>query len=199
MTQLSTTLSFEDYCRLDAEAWAQLGLPEGRYEYWNGDLIEAPAESELNDWLAMMLRDLFVQGVNRRLVRVGRCEIEVPGNPRTHYPDVTILREEHLSLTQSRLLIRLDMPPPPLVVKIVSPGRANQVRDYETKRQQYQDRGIPEYWIVDPIQQRVTVLVLTDGQYGEAIFVEDRAIASPFLQGTGIPPFTPSQLFTNAI
>jgi Uma2 family endonuclease len=52
------------------------------------------------------------------------------------------------------------MPPPRLVVEVVSPGKTNIDRDYRYKRSQYQARGIAEYWIVDPITQRVTVLTL---------------------------------------
>lgn len=52
-----------------------------------------------------------------------------------------------------------------LVVEIVSEGRDDQVRDYETKRAEYARAGIPEYWIVDPQEQLVTVLTLAGDSY----------------------------------
>jgi Uma2 family endonuclease len=52
-----------------------------------------------------------------------------------------------------------------LVVEVVSEGEENRRRDLEIKRQEYAQAGIPEYWIVDPDQQQVTVLVLTNGAY----------------------------------
>ncbi|MEB3269083.1 MAG: Uma2 family endonuclease [Leptolyngbya sp.] len=55
-------------------------------------------------------------------------------------------------------------------------------RDYRYKRSQYQARGIAEYWIVDPITQRVTVLPLVEGLYEEAVFEGDIAIDSPLLE-----------------
>jgi Uma2 family endonuclease len=50
----------------------------------------------------------------------------------------------------------MDMPPPLLVVEVVSPNQAS--RDYCYKLSEYAARGIDEYWIVDPILGRVTVL-----------------------------------------
>lgn len=60
------------------------------------------------------------------------------------------------------------MGPPMLVVEIVSPGEVQRNRDYVAKRSQYQDLGVPEYWIVDPQTANVLVLELREGVYGEA-------------------------------
>jgi hypothetical protein len=38
MTQAARKLTFEEYINLDAEDWVQLGLPEGRCEYVDGEL-----------------------------------------------------------------------------------------------------------------------------------------------------------------
>ncbi len=40
-----------------------------------------------------------------------------------------------------------DMPPPALIVEVVSPKQEN--RDYRHKRSEYAAQPIPEYWIVD--------------------------------------------------
>ena len=71
-----------------------------------------------------------------------------------------------------------DMPPPALVVEVVSPGKVNRDRDYRYKRSEYAARNISEYWIVDPQVNRVAVLVLNEGLYDETIFEADQAIAS---------------------
>jgi Uma2 family endonuclease len=54
-----------------------------------------------------------------------------------------------------------------LAVEIVSPGKDARKRDYEDKRTDYARAGISEYWIVDPQENQVTVLVLQDGIYAE--------------------------------
>jgi Uma2 family endonuclease len=61
----------------------------------------------------------------------------------------TIIREEHIQQLQLRNTIRLSMESPLLVIEAVSPGESNRQRDYIDKRKQYQDRGIPEYWLID--------------------------------------------------
>jgi Uma2 family endonuclease len=75
-----------------------------------------------------------------------------------------------------RSLILMDMPPPLWVVEVVSPNQAS--RDYRYKRSEYAARGIAEYWIVDPIAQKVTVLEWVEGFYDERIYEGDNAIAS---------------------
>lgn len=52
-----------------------------------------------------------------------------------------------------------------LVMEVVSEGADARRRDYEEKRRDYATGGIREYWIVDPMEQRITVLVLDGGEY----------------------------------
>ena len=54
-----------------------------------------------------------------------------------------------------------------LALEIVSPGKDARQRDYEDKRRDYARAGISEYWIVDPLENQVTVLVLQDSIYTE--------------------------------
>ncbi len=95
-------------------------------------------------------------------------------------PDLMILTEELLTtLEGKRATITPDMPPPALVVEVVSPGKMNEDRDYRYKRSEYAARGIVEYWIVDPKQAKVTLLTLVDGLYEEKIFQAPQIIVSP--------------------
>jgi Uma2 family endonuclease len=93
----------------------------------------------------------------------------VRGEPRNIYPDLTVIQEEHVAQLKRRNTLRISMGPPVLVVEIVSPGEVQRNRDYIAKRSQYQDLGIPEYWIVDPQTASVLVLELRDGGYSEAV------------------------------
>ena len=156
-------LSFDEYLNLEDPD----NLPEGRCEFIDGELVELPPESEPNDWIAQELFWLLANtgSIPRRLIRPHSCEIEVIGKPRTRYPDLVILQEEHLGLTQKRFTITLEMPPPQLVAEVVSPGQNNRNRDYKDKLAQYQRRGIPEYWLIDPEWQAVVVLKLEDEKY----------------------------------
>ena len=50
-----------------------------------------------------------------------------------------------------------------LVIEIVSPDKPK--RDTEQKPLDYAEAGIPEYWIVNPLQNTITVLVLDGTEY----------------------------------
>lgn len=170
--------SFEEY--LESEDLN--GLPEGRCEYIDGSLVELMPEGEENDWIADYLFHLLLLAkiTKPRLIRPGRCEVEVAGKPRTRYPDLVILDEAHPKLTKRRLTITCEMPAPRLVVEVVSSGKQNRQRDLIDKRKQYAERGIPEYWLIDPANQRITVLKLVDAQYSEhQVFRANEQIESP--------------------
>jgi Uma2 family endonuclease len=74
-------------------------------------------------------------------------------------PDVVFLKANRIK----------DRSQPPegadLVVEVVSPGQDNRERDLKTKRTVYARAKIPEYWIVDPQEKTITVLVLVGKTY----------------------------------
>lgn len=66
-----------------------------------------------------------------------------------------------------------------IVVEIVSPGKPGEEhydRHYIDKRQEYAERGIPEYWIIAPSRQVVLVLTLPEKSYQEQHFTGEMAI-----------------------
>jgi len=66
--------------------------------------------------------------------------------------------------------------PPLLAVEVVSPESVS--RDYRFKRSEYAALEIPEYWIVDPMKSKVTVLLWEDGLYEETVFTGNQNIVS---------------------
>lgn len=75
-----------------------------------------------------------------------------------------------------------------LVVEVVSEGEANRRRDLETKAEEYSRAGIAEYWIVDPLQNTITVLTLIGGGYQQhGVFRPGQAAASVSLAGFSAP------------
>jgi Uma2 family endonuclease len=52
-----------------------------------------------------------------------------------------------------------------LVLEVVSDGEESHRLDRETKRDEYAKARIPEYWIVDPEQAKITVLALDARTY----------------------------------
>ncbi|PSR13217.1 Uma2 family endonuclease [filamentous cyanobacterium CCP3] len=195
--------TFEDYLAHSDE----MGLV-GRFQLIDGELVELPPESEPNDfvadnlqfYLAMLQERPEVANANlfpRRLVKTHTCEVQVPvlqpKDPANRFPDLVILQEEHLELTQRRLTITLDMPPPRLIAEVVSPGKTNRDRDTIHKRSQYAALGVPEYWLIDPDGKTVTVLALNAEDYQViGTFGGSESIQSQELPGLAL---TAEQLF----
>jgi len=162
MNPVKPRLTFEEYLEYDDQT-------DSRYELIDGALTALPPESEPNDAIANYLFLVLVNlGIPFRLIKPHTCEVQVSvlqaGDAQNRFPDLVVLREEHLALTQKRLTIKLDMPPPLLVAEVVSPGQTNRNRDYQRKRAQYFDRGIAEYWILDPKTETLTVFQLNLAQ-----------------------------------
>jgi Uma2 family endonuclease len=140
------------------------------YELFNGKLVEVPPESGFNIGIANFLLASFLPIVGYLRVRGHGLELEVNGEPRNRYPDLTIIKAEHIEQLRSRNTIRLSMAPPDLVVEVVSPGDLQRGRDYIAKRNQYLDLEVPIYWIVDPQVREIMVLTLTPEGYREQVY-----------------------------
>ncbi len=166
------------------------------YELFNGELIEVPPESGINVQIANRLFLIFALLIGTDRVRGQGLELEVNGEPRNRYPDLTILREEHIEQLAKRNTLRLIMAPPLLVIEVVSPGELQRNRDYIAKRSQYQDCGIPEYWIIDPEAQTVLVLELVANTYTEVgSFSDHEQVRSPQFPELDL---TAAQIFASA-
>lgn len=185
MTITSQKMTLEEYLNYDDGT-------EKFYELVNGELVEMPPESELNRRIAMFLVIYFSQlGIPSQRLTL-KTEIVVSGaRATTRFPDVMILSEELTTALEGarRSTVMLDMPPPLLVVEIVSPKQEN--RDYRYKRSEYAARNIAEYWIVDPMQQKVTILEWVEGLYEEKVYEGETPIASPLF---GVLNLTTSQI-----
>jgi len=153
---------------------------DSQYELVAGELVRMPPESPKNIQIALFLLVNFLKFVPVNRLS-NKAEIVISGfRATTRVPDLVVLTDELATILQgaTKSTITLDMPPPALVVEVVSPGKANEDRDYRYKRSEYAARGIAEYWIVDPQANKITVLKLVDGLYEESIFVGNAVIIS---------------------
>jgi Uma2 family endonuclease len=155
---ITTKLTLSDYLAIEA-------IYEGQQEFVDGEIIKMPPESNLNALISVFLLVSLSRFVPMTWLRHKDVEIVIAG--RVRMPDLMILGEDLAAvlLASGRSTITEDMTAPLLAVEVVSPGKANEDRDYRFKRTEYAARGIPEYWIVDPARAMVTVLMLVDGLY----------------------------------
>jgi Uma2 family endonuclease len=173
MATTKTLFTFDEYLAYDDGT-------DTRYELVDGELVAMPPESPENLKIARFLLLQFVQYLSLELV-VYNTEVEVSGRrARCRIPDLLVHTEESLAAISgaTRATITRDMPPPALVVEVVSPGEENRRRDYRYKHTEYAARAIAEYWIVDPEQRQVPVCQWVEGQYEDTVFRGEEAIRS---------------------
>ena len=75
-------------------------------------------------------------------------------------PDVLYLKPDSACVVEQKRLVGA----PDMVVEVLSPGTAKY--DRQQKYQAYEQHGVSEYWIVDPVHELIEVLTLgKDGQF----------------------------------
>lgn len=95
-------------------------------------------------------------------------------------PDLLLVTEATDPRAQNDFWLGAD-----LVVEIVSPDRPK--RDTEEKPLDYAEAGIPEYWIVNPLTECITVLALNGEAYAQyGVFGRGEYAASKLLAGFSV-------------
>lgn len=95
-------------------------------------------------------------------------------------PDLVLIRDAGDARRRNRFWLGAD-----LTVEIVSPDAPR--RDLVDKRGDYAEAGIPEYWIVDPRTETVTVLALRGAAYVEhGVFNRGTQADSVLLDGLAV-------------
>jgi Uma2 family endonuclease len=175
----SKLLTMEDYLAYE-------GSTDTRYELVDGEIVEMPVESQVNASIAKYLFFEFAKHLPIALV-AWNTEIEVSGRrAKCRLPDLVVHSQDSydaLAGAKRATLLR-DMPPPMLVIEVVSPGEKNRDRDYRYKHTEYAARGIAEYWIIDPETQQITVCCWVNGRYEDTVYTSNTPI-----QSTVIPNF----------
>ncbi|MEH1965910.1 MULTISPECIES: Uma2 family endonuclease [unclassified Nostoc] len=181
-----------------------------RYELHKGVIVEifAPTGEHENvvGFLAAQITFQFLQiGLPFRIPKTAFVKIQ--SNNSTYSPDILLLNHgnlvnEPLWSKQSTVIQAASIP---LAVEVVS---TNWRDDYYDKFRDYEEMGIPEYWIVDyaaiggkrftgnPKQKTITICELVDGDYQMTVFRENNFIVSPLFPQLNL---TAQQIFDSAL
>jgi Uma2 family endonuclease len=166
------TYSFQDY--LDFKEPSDL-----KYELFNGNLIPMPPASGLH---ALILLFLF-KALSAEIQRLQLDWVVLPGNvgvrtgiTKSRIPDLMVITETQRQFLRTLSSAILEEPPV-LAVEIVSPNNPDD--DYRYKRSEYAALEIPEYWIIDPQELKVSVLTLVSGFYDMIELKGENRIDSP--------------------
>jgi Uma2 family endonuclease len=152
----SRLVPFDEFCQVVKEG-QKADLIDGVIYMASPDNTDA---NEIAGWL-YSLTLLFAQ--RRKLGKVYHSRVAFRiGEHQGPEPDIAFVRKDRLELVRRGFVDG----PPDLAIEVVSPESIE--RDYEKKRKQYQEAQVPEYWIVDEIEQQVTLLRLdARGRYRE--------------------------------
>ena len=184
MTQaISRPLSFEEFIELYPEDGK-------RYEFVNGHIIEMKplgAHDKVADYIADVLKaearrlDLDYEITGKATIRVTAAD----GETRGRTPDVSVIADE----IYDTYLDSSDAIEEPIQMAIEVCSQ-NFLEDYRDKLDEYERKGIAEYWVVDykpqarlkylnPQVPTVFVYALVNGSYEKQVFQSSEAIASP--------------------
>jgi Uma2 family endonuclease len=130
-------------------------------EFDNGVIEVLPIPTRKHQRILALLYELFTAFIRpiggEVLFAALRMQIH---SDKYREPDLLLLRDAHDPRNQEAYWLGAD-----LVVEIVSPDDPE--RDTVVKRGDYAEAGIPEYWIVNPLDETIAVLALADGAYTE--------------------------------
>lgn len=167
--------------------------PEGeRYELHNGVIVEMSQPTGLHeDIIGFTARKITVEfdRLNLPYSIPKQALVKPPESESGYVPDILLLNKtnlvsEPLWQKQSTVTQAASIP---LIVEVVSTWRD----DYLTKLRDYEEIGIPEYWIIDylglggiryigsPKQPTISIYLLIDGEYQVTQFRNDEKIISP--------------------
>jgi Uma2 family endonuclease len=171
---MQTTLkhfTFEEYLTYDDGT-------DNKYELVDGELVLMPPAVFGHAAIVNFLYIAFYLEIQRLgsdwLVSPGTVGVRTTFN-KSRIPDISVIKGEEWRQNPPDVPAVLETAPL-LVVEIVSEGSIN--TDYRRKRTEYANREIPEYWIVDPINAKVSILLLDEGFYDVVEFIDNQKIVS---------------------
>ena len=148
-------------------------------EFSHGLLEVLPTPTQSHQLLMAALYESlcsFVRGRELGMVLFAPMRVQLwPGKFRQ--PDIVYMAAAHADRLGEQFWQGAD-----LVMEVVNPNDPE--RDTVTKRREYAQAGIPEYWIVDPADASITVLTLHGQEYAlHGEFVAGEEASSELLEG----------------
>lgn len=147
-------------------------------EFTDGYLEALPMPTDYHQAMVLFLLDCFRFFIEPRggKVRFAPLRLRIRAG-KFREPDLLLLLSADDPRRQNRFWEGAD-----LTVEVVSPDKEE--RDLVEKRSDYAEGGVPEYWIVNPRTETITVLKLEDGRYVEAgVYRRGEIALSPLLSG----------------
>ncbi|MGJ5629200.1 Uma2 family endonuclease [Nostoc sp. CALU 1950] len=180
-----------------------------RYELHKGVIVEMPPPTGAHEKVVAFLSRKLTVEFDRLNLPYGipkTALVKTPTAESAYSPDVLLLNLDNLDnepLFQKQSTVS-QAASVPIVIEVVS---TNWRDDYYNKFRDYEEMGIPEYWIADyaalgarkfignPKQPTIFVCELVDGEYQMTPFQGNTAISSPIFPQLNL---TAQQIFDAA-
>jgi len=166
----SKTISYEDF--LEEYAGIHAEWIDGKV------LVMSPASDrhqDIVDFFTALLR-IFVENYQMGWVRSAPFQMKLPSS-NGREPDILVVAQARLDRLQPN---HLDGPAD-LAVEVIPPESV--ARDRGKKFSEYEQGGIEEYWLLDPLRKQAEVYQLIEGSYQLVCANKDGRIHSTVLSG----------------
>ncbi len=167
-------LTYQDYVKLEGDE---------RYELLDGELLLVGSPNENHQIASMKIGYRMYSFVEENdLGQVFHAPYDVL------FTDTDVVQPDILFVSNEREHIRTPaniQGAPDLIVEILSPSSSR--RDWRDKRELYATHGVKEYWIVDPTNRIVWVMLLQAGSLVEqGAYGEGDTVTSTTLEGFSV-------------
>lgn len=145
--------TIDDYLNFDSKAGNHL------IEYSHGIIEVLPMPSIQHQLITGYLYRLLFAFITARklgMVLISPTKVQL-WEGKIREPDVLFVSNDNVSNRTEQWFNRID-----LAVEIISPDDSN--LDLETKRREYAQADVAEYWIIDPRSEEVSVLTLNTAE-----------------------------------
>ena len=148
-----TKLTYEDYALLPEDGKI--------HEIIDGEHFMTPAPATYHQTLSRRIQFQLYQQIEEKdlgLVFDAPTDVQLSETDIVQ-PDLFIIHASRKSIVSPQKIIGA----PDLIIEILSKSTGN--KDRLLKRDLYQQAAVPEYWLVDPESQQVTLFRLQGGQF----------------------------------
>jgi Uma2 family endonuclease len=161
--------SYQDYFELPDDG--------NKYEIIEGELIMSPAPYTIHQEVMLNIAVELVNFV--RKTKIGKIYVAptdvVISDINVVQPDILFITSEKLQIITAKNIKGV----PDLIIEIISP--ATGYYDLSGKKDLYEKFGIQEYWIVDPMKQRVEIYLNFERRFELHQRLEQRGIVKSII------------------
>ena len=174
VSQAAPKLTYRDYLNTSDDE---------RYELLDGELIMVPAPNEDHQMASVeLVSRMHSFAKENDLGRVFHAPFDVV------LSDTDVVQPDLIFVSKERESVRTPaniQGAPDLVVEILSPSTVT--RDWRDKRELYASHGVKEYWVVDPSNRIVSIMLLQDGVLEiKGAYVAGDTVTSSTLEGFSV-------------